>query len=65
MSTKQISNATETILNLIDRDDADLAVWAIDWLSIDLASAWPDLDANQKDWLDENGVVGTVKATVE
>jgi len=58
---------TATQINLTDliaRDDADLCDWAIDWLGIDLAEQWADLDDADRTWLVESGVVDTVEAGV-
>src|SRR6185437_6249759 len=58
--------ATEiSLTDLIARDDADLCRWAIDWLGIDLAEQWADLDDADRDWLVKSGAVGTVEAAVE
>jgi len=59
MTATQIS-----LTDLIARDDADLCRWAIDWLGIDLAEQWADLDDADRTWLVESGVVGTVEAGV-
>lgn len=64
MTTKTLS-AHEWLCELIARDDADLAAWAIDWLAIDLSEVWSDLDDDERDWLVDSGIVEEVEASVE
>lgn len=56
---------TTILTDLIDRDDAELATWAIEWLGLDLAALWPDLDDDGRDWLVDAGIVSEVEADVE
>lgn len=50
---------------LVARDDAELAVWAVAREGIDVAAEWADLDDDERDWLVQAGVVAEVTPDVE
>lgn len=51
--------------DLIDRGDDALTCRAVEWLALDLAALWPDLDDAQRDALVASGAVAEVEAAVE
>lgn len=64
-ATRTIPTVAELIAELDGRDNAGgLCQWTIDWLGIDLAAEWPDLDDADRTWLVASGVVDTVEADV-
>lgn len=60
-----MKSAISLINDLIERDNAELTVWAIDWLDIDLVAVWPELDDEARDSLVEYGIVDEVTVNVE
>jgi len=59
-----VERQVKMTLAMIERGQADLTTFAIEWLGIDLAAVWAYLDDADRDWLVESGVVDTVEASV-